>query len=146
MAVPGSRRGMRANTHQNAHASAGAYTNAAQVATSLDRVGAVAAVRAVEVTRHHTMLLQTRVMALSPKKTGDYRRRWQSTITSNGFDIEGTVGNNAPQARRLEYGFVGADRIGRVFNQAPQPHLGPAWAAQGPQYVQDMAEIATWGD
>lgn len=32
---------------------------------------------------------------------------------------------DAPQANRLEYGFVGADRLGRHFNQAPRPHWGP---------------------
>jgi hypothetical protein len=134
------------NAHPNAHGRAGAYTNAAQVSAALDLVGARAAIRAVEVTRHHTMLLETRIKAKSPTKSGDYRRSWQSTVTSNGSSIEGTVGTNRPQARRLEYGFVGADRLGRVYNQRPRPHLGPAWMAERPQFTADMAEIATWGD
>lgn len=140
------------NSHPNAHRSAGRYSNAPQVAASLDMVGARAAIRAVEITRHHTMLLETRVKANAsgrpgPKaKTGDYRRSWMSSITSNGYDIEGTVGTNRPQGPRLEFGFVGADRLGRVYNQPPYPHLGPAVAVVGPQFTAGIAEIATWGD
>jgi trans-2-enoyl-CoA reductase len=35
------------------------------------------------------------------------------------------VGTTAPQARRLEFGFVGADSLGRVYNDAPLPHFEP---------------------
>lgn len=33
---------------------------------------------------------------------------------------------NAPQAWRLEAGFVGADSLGRVYNNAPEPYAMPA--------------------
>lgn len=33
-------------------------------------------------------------------------------------------------ARRIEYGFVGADRLGRVFHQAAQPYMRPAFDAK----------------
>lgn len=38
----------------------------------------------------------------------------------------GRVGSNVEYARRIELGFVGADALGRVYNQAPQPFLRPA--------------------
>ncbi|WP_172673788.1 hypothetical protein [Methanogenium cariaci] len=36
------------------------------------------------------------------------------------------VGTNAPQGKRLEFGFVGRDVLGRYYNQEAQPHLRPA--------------------
>jgi len=38
----------------------------------------------------------------------------------------GKVGTNLEYARRLELGFVGTDKLGRKYNQAPRPYLRPA--------------------
>jgi hypothetical protein len=43
---------------------------------------------------------------------------------SGGWEAE--VYTNEPYARRLEFGFVGADSRGRHYNQPPYPHWGPA--------------------
>ncbi|MBA7556847.1 hypothetical protein ES705_49570 [subsurface metagenome] len=40
--------------------------------------------------------------------------------------LEGRVGTNLEYARRVELGFVGTDKLGRVYNQAPRPYLRPA--------------------
>lgn len=59
--------------------------------------------------------------------TGDYRRSIAQTNTmTDGNSPVAYVHSAAPQARRLEYGFVGADVLGRVYNQPPFPHWGPA--------------------
>lgn len=36
------------------------------------------------------------------------------------------IGTDVEYARRIEFGFVGADSLGRVYNQAAQPYLRPA--------------------
>jgi hypothetical protein len=36
------------------------------------------------------------------------------------------VGSDVPYARRIEYGFHGADKRGRRYHQAAQPYLRPA--------------------
>ncbi len=33
-------------------------------------------------------------------------------------------------ARRIEYGFVGQDSLGRNYNQAAQPYMRPAWDSE----------------
>lgn len=44
----------------------------------------------------------------------------------SGTSIVAYVGSNAPQARRLEFGFMGmTDSLGRRFNQPPYPWLAP---------------------
>lgn len=71
--------------------------------------------------------------------TGDYRRSWTRRKIKNGYSI----GTNRPQARRLEMGFYGTDSLGRVYNQAPYPHLDPAIDTVTPGYLQAMDAIAT---
>lgn len=143
----------QANPHQNAHPAAGAYTNAAAVAAALVAVGPRAQRKAIARTKHHAMLLETRVKAKAsgrpgPRaRTGNYRRSWTTMGPFlSGSDVESTVGTNAPQARRLEYGFVGWDRIGRPYDQKPYPHLGPAMAEIEPDFAADMANIVSWSD
>ncbi|MEV6146432.1 HK97 gp10 family phage protein [Streptomyces sp. NPDC051992] len=58
--------------------------------------------------------------------TGAYRNSWQMTNRRLPHGALCTIGTNAPQGRRLEFGFVGPDSLGRVYNQPPFPHVGPA--------------------
>ena len=63
----------------------------------------------------------------TPYKTGTYRRGWHlETVVKTPERCTVIVGNDQPQGPRLEYGFVGADKLGRVYNQAPRPHIRPA--------------------
>lgn len=48
----------------------------------------------------------------------------------NGPHAEVWVGTNLVYARRIEYGFIGADKLGRVYNQRPRPYLRPAFDTQ----------------
>ena len=41
-------------------------------------------------------------------------------------ELTGVVGTNVEYARRVEMGFVGADALGRIYNQSPKPYLRPA--------------------
>jgi hypothetical protein len=58
--------------------------------------------------------------------TGAYRNSWETTTHRLPHGAMCTIGTNAPQGRRLEFGFVGPDSLGRVYNQPPFPHVGPA--------------------
>ena len=78
---------------------------------------------------HHAQLLLTQIQSHASGRpgpnapTGDYRRSWSINTPHNGSR---EVGTNRPQGRRLENGFVGADSLGRVYNQPPFPHVEPA--------------------
>lgn len=92
--------------------------------------------------RHHTALLETRVKRnarvlfgqgvtaggnpLSRPHTGNYIREINRKTVDLPGGAEGEVSTNAVQAARLEYGFVGADSLGRSFSQPPYPHWRPA--------------------
>ncbi|MEU5428467.1 HK97 gp10 family phage protein [Streptomyces sp. NPDC020799] len=70
--------------------------------------------------------------------TGRYRASWQAQVTGGGPVVTAEVGSSAPQARRLEYGFAGADSLGRVYHQPPFPHLGPAVQQAGPKLTREL--------
>lgn len=82
------------------------------------------------------LLLQTKIKANAglpasgppgPRiQTSDYNRSWNIRRTGNATHRRATVGTNKPQGKRLEYGFVGTDSLGRHYNQPPYPHVGPA--------------------
>lgn len=92
--------------------------------------------------RHYGALLRTRVMAKASGRpgprtiTGDYRRSWQNQFSGGGGSYRSQTGTNAPQARRLEYGFNGMDSLGRVYSQPPYPHARPAFGEIKPLFVQ----------
>jgi hypothetical protein len=59
--------------------------------------------------------------------TGRYRASWRSETRGIPYGAECTIGTNAPQGRRLEFGFWDmTDSIGRHFFQPPFPHVQPA--------------------
>ncbi|KIF66290.1 hypothetical protein HY68_36935 [Streptomyces sp. AcH 505] len=58
--------------------------------------------------------------------TGHYRASWQTQTRSLPNGAECTIGTDAPQGRRLEFGFTGVDSIGRYYDQPPFPHVGTA--------------------
>lgn len=63
----------------------------------------------------------------TPYKTGTLRRSFSmETLLRSPMRCVVGIGTNVPYARRLEYGFVGADKLGRVYNQAPHPYIRPA--------------------
>ncbi|WP_373301049.1 HK97 gp10 family phage protein [Streptomyces violascens] len=70
--------------------------------------------------------------------TGRYRASWSSEVHRAGRVVVGDVGTSAPQGRRLEFGFVGVDSLGRHYSQRPYPHLGPAVDQAGSRLVQDL--------
>lgn len=74
--------------------------------------------------------------------TGAYRASWQAQNVADGGGVHSrSAGTNAVQAHRLEFGFNGADSIGRVFHQPPFAHFGPAADAIGPMFEAAMRGV-----
>lgn len=58
--------------------------------------------------------------------TGAYRTSWRPETHRIPYGAICTLGTDAPQGRRLEFGFNGTDSLGRTYNQPPFPHVQPA--------------------
>lgn len=101
----------------------------AAVAQRLSILGSGAR-RTNSIVRKYGEILQAKIMARASGRpgpnapTGDYRR--SISLVMRDLGQTAVVGTNKPQARRLEYGFHGADSRGRSYNQPPYPHFGPA--------------------
>lgn len=106
---------------------------------------------AIEATERTTKLfgaqLQTVIRARASGRpgpraqTGDYRRSITWRYARLPGVVTSVVGTNAPQGRRLEFGFApgiapqnGVDVLGRRFEQPPRPHFGPAADEVRPRY------------
>ncbi|MEV4451269.1 HK97 gp10 family phage protein [Streptomyces mirabilis] len=103
------------------------------MAASLAWQGPAVRARTRANTRHHAMLLRMRIQRHASGRpgpnviTGAYRASWDVKMTVAGGRVTAVVFTEAPQARRLEYGFVGVDRSGRQYRQPPFPHIEPAY-------------------
>jgi hypothetical protein len=69
--------------------------------------------------------------------TGRYRASWQ--WFEHGRWTAGAQ-TDAPQAARLEFGFVGVDSAGRHYQQGPRPHITPAKDIVRSEYTQAMGK------
>ncbi|WP_164835787.1 HK97 gp10 family phage protein [Actinacidiphila soli] len=132
-------------------ASGGAFSNGAEIAAQLQVRAAEVLPSAVSVVRHYAMLMETQIKANASGRpgpnapTGDYRRSWTHEVHVGGDAVTAIVGTNKPQALRLEFGYVGTDSLGRVYDQQPYAHVGPAVERVGPQFVAALGRVADGG-
>ena len=114
-----------------------------RVARDLALAAARLAGETSQVVRRHGVMLVQRIRAHASGRpgpnviTGQYRASWQSQTTGTAT----RVWTDAPQAMRLENGFVGADSLGRLYNQPPFPHIGPAVDEVEPQFEAALALV-----
>ena len=73
--------------------------------------------------RKACVIVQDAAQLLSPIKKGAL----MGSITIEPInEYSAKVGPSIAYDRRIELGFVGADSLGRIYNQAAQPYLRPA--------------------
>lgn len=75
--------------------------------------------------------LEQAIRSRAPVATGAYRASIMARATARGIEAS----SDAPQAARLEYGFVGVDSLGRHYAQSPQPHFRPGLEEFQAEYV-----------
>jgi hypothetical protein len=132
------------NSHPNAHPDATAFRDPIQLATVLARLGPAVRARTRAITRHHAMLLRVRIQQNASGRpgpnviTGQYRASWDVKVTVADRRVSAVVFTDSPQSRRLEYGFVGVDRLGHQYRQPPYPHIEPAYRQTGPGFVEAL--------
>lgn len=73
----------------------------------------------------------------APYKTGTLRRSIE-VIEQGPRQV--VVGSRQPYAARIEFGFAGRDRLGRLYNQPAQPYLRPAIEETRTRMTQVFAE------
>ncbi|GAA1919820.1 HK97 gp10 family phage protein [Streptantibioticus ferralitis] len=134
------------NPHPNAHPDATEFRDPIALAAAITGLGSAARARTSMITRHYAMLLRVRIQRNASGRpgpnviTGQYRASWDVRMATGGGQVTAEVFTNAPQARRLEYGFVGVDGLGRHYRQPPFPHVGSAFQQTEPEFVQALVD------
>jgi hypothetical protein len=86
------------------------------------RIGAAGAVAV----KGAGLLVQGLGMARTPVLSGTLRRSWHTEPLPAPMGVYAVrVGPTMVYARRIELGFKGADSLGRVYAQAPDPYVKP---------------------
>ena len=64
--------------------------------------------------------LSNEIVRNTPVDTGYLRASWSPNIDASSVTIGDVFefSNHAVYARRLEFGFIGTDKLGRIYNQA----------------------------
>ena len=103
-----------------------------EMADKLDRAAARIGPAIARGVKHTGTLGQARIRGNASGRpgpnviTGAYRNSWQTVNRRLPHGAMCTLGTDAPQGRRLEFGFTGIDSLGRHYNQPPFPHVQPA--------------------
>ena len=120
---------------------------ASTVALLLERASPEIELKTSLAVRHYGQLLLTKVRSKASGRpgpnviTGDYRRSWSMRMGHAAGLTTAWVGTNAPQGRRLEYGFHGQDALGRHYDQPPYPHAEPALNEISPDFQKAVYDI-----
>lgn len=64
----------------------------------------------------------------------------QVVAVTPAYDEPNKYGFDPAYARRIEYGFEGADSLGRVYHQPAQPYMRPAWDEHKDEAVQAIKD------
>ncbi len=83
-------------------------------------------------------IFEAEAKALCPVLTGRLRDGIHAEVVTDEPDrqvlavtpvvpADNKYGFDPPYARRIEFGFVGVDSLGRHYNQAPRPYMRPAY-------------------
>lgn len=67
----------------------------------------------------------SRVGEAPHKRSGTLQRGFDFKIKTGLFGVSLRVFTNVPYSRRLEFGMVGTDALGRNINQGPRPYWRP---------------------
>jgi hypothetical protein len=96
---------------------------------------------AADVSIKGALAIQREGMSRTRVVTGTNRRSWHSEgplPVELGFSSK--TGPGMVYSRRLELGFVGADSLGRVYNQHENPYVKPAVDAMRPVILADAVK------
>ena len=87
--------------------------------------------------------IENEAKQLAPVKTGTLRRSIHHTLTtSTETACNIALGPDTPYARRLEFGFVGTDSLGRRYHQAARPYMRPAFDSKQDESRKEMKAAA----
>ena len=87
--------------------------------------------------------IENEAKQLAPVKSGTLRRSIHHEITVlTPTQCNIAIAPDRPYARRLEFGFVGTDSLGRRYHQAARPYMRPAFDSKQDESRKEMKAAA----
>lgn len=81
--------------------------------------------------------IESKIKSQELVDTGQYLNSWQVKVFGEN-NI--SVFTDVPYSQRLELGFYGEDALGRIYSQAPTPHIRPAFEESKQEILRILSE------
>lgn len=108
------------------------------VRSRIPQLGAALQQRASQVVRKTAFDVEASAKTFVPVDTGNLKEMIQAQKLDKTLYV---VNAGTEYARRVEFGFKGADSLGRVYDQAGQPYMRPAAGKHQEGYYAAMKQI-----
>lgn len=87
--------------------------------------------------------IETEAKRLAPIVTGALRQSIRTeSVRVSATSALAKIGPHVPYGARIEFGFVGPDSLGRVYHQAPEPYMRPAYETKKQEAHDAMRDSA----
>lgn len=117
-------------------------TDAYKVADWLERERLAAPIRVQAIVQRNANKMLTRIRALSPYRTGEYRASHSVLFMKTGsMEFGAEIGSDLARGRPLEFGGPVKGRDGVVRQFEPRPHFRPAFDEIAPVFEKELMEF-----
>jgi hypothetical protein len=113
-------------------------TDADKMAQVFGREAVQASLKVAATTQRNGDRLLRLVQALSPYRTGEYRRSHQIELSNMGSYYAAEVYSDLDRGAMLEFGGQQTQSDGSTVDRAPKPHYRPAFEFVSAQYFEEL--------
>lgn len=110
--------------------------------TALERFGEQVQKSAFVALEAGALIIKAAAQVKCPYITGTLRRSIHvQPVERSEERVVVAVGPTEPYGRRIEFGFSDKDKLGRTYNQRPQPYLRPAYYENRDRVAREIADV-----
>jgi len=110
--------------------------------TALERFGEQVQRTALTALEAGALIIKAAAQDKCPHITGTLRRSIHvQPVERSEERVVVAVGPTEPYGRRIEFGFSDKDKLGRTYNQRPQPYMRPAFDENKDRVTKEVADV-----
>lgn len=114
-----------------------------QLQTSLKSIQKALQGALVDIVKAGALPIEDAAKINAPVVTGALRDSISTDIVSQSpSSVRAVIMPHVPYGARIEYGFIGADSLGRNYHQPAEPYMRPAFESEKANALEAMREVA----